>query len=323
MRRLAAILAVTVYSLCAPARAEAVFWHWLDNLSGPQFKGWEMDWRVWCSSDNALIRTWQEADSDLDYYRATEHTISSPEETKRLYVETVQKAMELAKSASLSTSGRESRRLAVAARAALAEARSMKLERDFSKAGLKPDPLDAIVGAVDFKRYNFTGGGAVLSLCNSKRYDLPRTFLSVNVGFGYGKEKGDYAPPVGVPSYGDLGLRMVTVGASFHKNVLPGLALGIGGGVAFFSSTESDGFQKAYVQPLIVDWKPLLSRKNADLTDWWSHLAIARYNMLSYPTGFGPSQFRAGDPRFPAEIVHSLGIYADLEPLVRRLTGHW
>lgn len=53
MRRLGTILACVVFSLAlTPRAADAYFWAWLDDWSGPRFMGTEVEWRVWCQSEH-------------------------------------------------------------------------------------------------------------------------------------------------------------------------------------------------------------------------------------------------------------------------------
>src|SRR5688572_26210434 len=63
MRRLCATFALVVLSLSVfPARAEAYFWAWLDDLSGPQFAGFLLEVQVMCKgkqvadSEHAILR---------------------------------------------------------------------------------------------------------------------------------------------------------------------------------------------------------------------------------------------------------------------------
>ena len=53
MRRLCATLGIVVLSLAVcPARADAYFWAWLDELSGPHFIGFLVEWRVYCKAES-------------------------------------------------------------------------------------------------------------------------------------------------------------------------------------------------------------------------------------------------------------------------------
>src|SRR5688572_5255123 len=52
MRRLRTVVALVVLSLAlTPVPADAYFWAWLDDWSGPRFMGTELEWRVWCQSE--------------------------------------------------------------------------------------------------------------------------------------------------------------------------------------------------------------------------------------------------------------------------------
>lgn len=57
MRRSLLVLILSVICLVAdPAPADAWFWRWIDDLSGPQFQGLSVDIKVWCSSQSRKAR---------------------------------------------------------------------------------------------------------------------------------------------------------------------------------------------------------------------------------------------------------------------------
>jgi hypothetical protein len=163
-----------------------------------------------------------------------------------------------------------------------------------------------------------------VSLCHANRYDRNKRFLAVNVGWGQDTKDADYTEKVTINGVrNNIDNKMLTVGAGFYSVALPWLTVGSGAGVAWFSSNRAASFQKLYIEPYIVEVKPLAFTGNSALTPWWRHVLFLSYSTLVFPTGFEAGRFQRSDPRFPAELVHVWGIHADLEPLMRRLAGNW
>jgi hypothetical protein len=155
--------------------------------------------------------------------------------------------------------------------------------------------------------------GATVSVCESEPYDRNRRFVSVNFEWG-----GDSKPENRRDDN-----RMVTVGASYHAVIFPSLTIGSGAGIAWFSSKTADSFEKLYIEPYIIDFRPLALKRHAELAGPWWHVFYIRYNTLTFPKGFEPGRFGGRSPRYPMELIHSIGFHADLEPVIRKLQGKW
>ena len=91
MRRLSTVAGLVLVSLSFfPARADAVIWDWLDKLSGPSYKGFSVDWKVYCRASKTdaagtyLLSLQRELTRDLEVYREQRDSSSPP---ARVYFE--------------------------------------------------------------------------------------------------------------------------------------------------------------------------------------------------------------------------------------------
>lgn len=327
-RRVVATLCVMVMGLSLfPARADAFWWDWLDDLSGPSFKGVTFNWRVWCQTDRqdaASDEAWtklegeiRSAASTLD--RALETYRRSLRETTRddaaPYFRAAIEAAERSREATLDAIGLAAAR-DVSVAQAFGRARTYdKLAAQYATWGeviekrLPGDtqvlPPPRVPGDVEV-----TGGVAgvfSMSLCRENPSKATRTFLSANMAIGTNTNQ-DYAVD---------DLRLVTVGASYHAVLAPYLTAGTGAGLAFFTSDSLETFRKFYVEPYVVDvrpgalpyrkigscfrlwrsWRRLCDGHSEPITDlseerWWKELLAFRYSTLMFPQGFEPGRFR-------------------------------
>jgi hypothetical protein len=99
--------------------------------------------------------------------------------------------------------------------------------------------------------------------------------------------------------------------------------VGAGVGVAFFSSQTTESFETLYVRPCIVDFRPFALRRNVQFSGPWWQVLIFRYSTLTFPKGFEAGGFGGSLPRFEAELIHTIGLHADLEPVMRKLRDKW
>lgn len=366
MRRLVVTLGVLVMCLgLFPARADAFWWNWIDDLSGPSFGGTTFNWRVWCQTDHDAPTSSETRIRALRAFRAQLNSQIEAVGKRRVALENgnssaaqkalagallegAQQALRLALTAvngaivdvgsDLEQSnaqylaaqylrGRAEAAVDIASRVqalnALALSGAESLVKDFANL---PE-LDSLVDRFKQAEFLMAGGGPSgigLSLCSLDPATKTRSFLSANVGIahnttGFGNNKGaDYLVDK---------LRMVTLGFSYHANVTRYLAIGSGAGLAIFSSDNQNHptFQKLYVEPYIIDFKPARTMSDA----WWADIFAFRVNSMIFPTGFAPGSFRrsgANAPidsdRIPAELVRSVGLFIDLEPLLKRAHGN-
>jgi hypothetical protein len=352
-RRLATLGFVALTLCLCPSPANAYFWEWLDSLSGPRFGGVLYEWRVWCGSQkgpDVLGRFRENLQADIDKYkRATGPADAEPffknavkaAETAQRFVKAAIDALEetpqndadahVLTALTLRRMGSELFSLGRRAPSAFATSR---LEISIKAlAGYESKPIEV-------RPRSFGGGGigVAVSLCSAKPYERSTKFLQVNVGVGF-ERKGvaplatlgatpgalDFAQDDNTRPLDDTGdhNRLVTFGASYHAVIKPYLTVGVGAGLASFSSARVDGFNKLYVEPYIIDIKPLATWGDPAYRTVWRHIFYFRYSTLTFPAGFEPGRFSGRSQRYPAELLHSVGFHADLEPVIRKLQGTW
>ncbi|MGE3958654.1 MAG: hypothetical protein AB7H96_18220 [Vicinamibacterales bacterium] len=347
MRRSVVSILLVVFSFCLwPTRAEAFFWDWLDDLSGPSFKGVTFNWRIWCLSDTKVqeqvviihrIEIGRSVEALLNRLRPiAAQPLSSGGRLAVAAAELADTAVSTANRAvDVQRAGRDALglvRLSIAQRD-LAETMTRRAE----SVGQQNLPLDvadqqlmaAATEQVSGPHTESVNVGITVSLCSNDPERNTRGYLSANVGWGYNTQ----------PLYRIDSTRLVTLGLSYHAVAARFLTVGTGGGVAIFSSNQLQTFSKPYIEPYIVDFKPFLIpwKKKASSTattdvpppSWWKETISFRYSTLMFPTGFEPGRFRrwtdldskvvAPSPRFPAELIHSVGVHVDLEPIMKRL----
>jgi hypothetical protein len=102
---------------------------------------------------------------------------------------------------------------------------------------------------------------------------------------------------------------------------------GVGAGVYWFSSLGSrpggfDSFSGVIVEPVRLDFHAptVLTRKQ-----WWTAIPNLRFGLIVFPGGFDTNAFGpnlTGDKtrRIDAEWLKNIGIFFDLEPIVRRFS---
>ena len=78
----------------------------------------------------------------------------------------------------------------------------------------------------------------------------------------------------------------------------------------------------AFVQPWIVDFRPFALGQKAYSPEAWRQIFFLRLSSTTFPGGFAASEF-TGSPKLPNELVHSLGIHADLDPIIRKARLRW
>lgn len=169
--------------------------------------------------------------------------------------------------------------------------------------------------------------GFIVSLCKTRKPEtrLARA-LALNVQWGQNAND-DHYDQISLPDGSKTGVdnKMVGIGANYLASPWDWAAFGTGIGVTWFSSNRAEAFHKVYLQPYVIDVKPLVFwRKKGTATDVnapagnLKQILVFRYNTLIYPTGFEAGRFHDGNPRYPAELVHQVGFYFDLQPLVER-----
>jgi hypothetical protein len=191
------------------------------------------------------------------------------------------------------------------------------------------------------------GFGVAVSLCEAGKLERTSQYLAVDIGWGSDTRRDpEFASfatddnPATDPNPDRNTL--VTIGASYHAAVNPWLTVGLGGGLASFSSRTRPAFRKWYIEPYVVDFRPV--RGAADLFGFlrrWSErksftaalepnkapsqnplpdVLYFRYSSILFPTGFEADRFRGSD-QFQAEFVRVYGVHLDLEPLIRKMRG--
>ena len=155
-------------------------------------------------------------------------------------------------------------------------------------------------------------GGLSFSICPAEPIDRHKRSLNVTVGYGWDQKEANQAD----------NNRMLTIGASYNFVVAQWLTLGVGAGAAWFTSDTAESFSKAFVQPWIIDVRPFALRQKAYSPDAWRQVWFVRVSSITFPGGFDAGQF-TGSPKLRTELVHSIGIHADLDPIIRKGQLRW
>lgn len=369
MRRVVVIVGVLVTCLgLFPARADAFWWNWIDDLSGPSFGGTTFNWRVWCQTDSDAPTSTETRRRALRVYQsqikgeltalkaliaktntgslnpvslALSNALLNGAQTSLLLAE---KAMEMAVEQVEIDSARSNAYLTVAialrVRADLAVDYSQRVEKltllQFQNADVIARELAGLT-TVDalLEQYASVKPESVgpnididISLCSLDPTKKTRSFLSANIGYGRNNTKGPWPfKKARGTDYTEDTITLVTLGLSYHAVVAPYLTIGTGGGLAFFTTEDAtvSPLKKFYVEPYIIDFKP--ARIWSD--DWRAGIFGLRFNSIIYPTGFSPGSFQRTTPtgqvaseRLRAELVKSVGLHIDLEPLLKRAHSH-
>jgi hypothetical protein len=155
---------------------------------------------------------------------------------------------------------------------------------------------------------------ASASICSAGPIDRHKQALNVTYEFASDR-KAEYA---GTDS------RMHKVGVSYHFILAPWVSVGFGGGRAFFKSDGVDWFGKYYVEPHIVDVRPLAIGQHKYSTEAWRQVFYLRVNSLWFVNGFEAGRFGRGtSPKLGNELITSIGIHADVSPVIRKARRRW
>lgn len=352
MRRLVTVFCLAMLGVgLSPAPAHAYFWEWIDSLSGPRYFGFQVEWRVWCQSNapaqrrKALQRIKTDLLADKQRYESAWAGAEAirKNELERVARESVPGRAATAdprkveppalyrKAVDFITLGETAVDVALdmldaepgldlAYLAHVVTAAKLGAEQQFAAAAATSLGVPATVSSVPTEapavtrsdmRARFTSGVG-LSLCDVTPGSRDKRFAKLNFGWGYDrKDKVNQS-------------RVQFLGASIHNVVTPYVVIGTGAGLATFSSATDDRFFKFYVQPTIVDFHFLNTRKQAQEGGPWWPVPHLRYSNIIFPTGFEPGRFNGElSPRFPMELTHSLSIHFDLSSVIRHFQGTW
>ncbi|MEO5821482.1 MAG: hypothetical protein ABIT71_13335 [Vicinamibacteraceae bacterium] len=344
MRRLRTIVALVLLSLAlTPVPADAYFWAWLDDWSGPRFMGTEVEWRVWCQSERPgqnralLLSLRRRVRVELAYYAAA--ASKDPDRQRHLdlaasyarisdsFLEAVLypgenadadkvdlragKALQWRTLAADHYKWATSRKFIVGDTMHAPEEPTLPPMSKAMTTGLLPA---ADLPTVQLKSFAVSAPFSIaVSACDYKPLQRDRQFVSLKFGWAFdAKDRNEVYDH-----------RMVTIGASYNVVATPFLTVGSGVGIAVLTSKVRDPFYKFYVQPTIVDFRPgALGRDGGSRGPWW-HVFYLRYSTMVVPTGFAADSFGGQTQRYSAELTNNVGLHADLTPVIRKLQGRW
>jgi hypothetical protein len=315
--------------------AQAYFWDWIDSLSGPEYHGFLVEWKVWCKTDSAVAMM-ESFRVDLERHRSRYETAANatdPTGTARTIYGLALEAMDQAAKKTdtalgdARTGGADPR---VAFAQALALRKVAKVRVDFAREAQKlsgnveanRQRIDVLLGSARSlkpektpDRFHTTRiiSGIAVSLCEAGPFERQTRFLSVNFGYGWDTLKQNEA----------FDNKMVTLGGSYHAVFTPWISAGLGGGIAFFSGNAAPSFQKFYLEPYIFDVRPFAFTQSRYSQNPWPQVVFVRYSTIIFPTGFEAGRFGGVSPQYPAELVHTWGIHFDLDPLIRSARGRY
>jgi hypothetical protein len=330
MRRLVAVATLVIVAVMAcPPAADAYFWKWLDDLSGPQFAGTQVELRVWCATTerkDLIARVRSSLDDRTKLYRAEAFGFTRAPTMREVFLRRgVQAAdiaeayLKLAETAPDPKGGKQYdasevfyhalnwRDYAIAQYAWAERAGVVGLQADMLRAAeAQMLPASKLLEPRTARLNAFAG--ATVSVCKAGPLDRHRQIASLNFGYAWDQKDENLAD----------NHRMLTIGASYYLVIAPWLNLGAGAGVARFKSDTAKTFAQAYVQPWIIDVKPFAIGQKKYSPEAWRQIWFVRISSLSFPGGFREGRFGPGSPRLRTELVHSIGIHADLDPVIRK-----
>lgn len=337
MRRAIATLGLVVFALCAfPSRADAYFWWWLDDLSGPSYNGLQLEWQLWCRSEDARLTSayLSAVSSDLlsdnaRYQSALKKAESESESALRLKA-AVGSGAAAAASMLKATAAAESKRFADAESAFRAALKDWEVaERQFRE-GIKADGFPPAErqqsrtvesGDAHTESVGGAGAGFTVSLCSAAPFQRTTRFIAMTYGWAGEHQRQEE----NISTKAEL--RLITLGLAFHSVVKPYLTMGAEVGVASFSSTRDPAFQKLYVKPVILDLVPFAFGKQPNLGSPWRHVVHVRGFYTVFPTGFEAQRFTFDDAtrskQYRAEAIPGWGLDFDLTPVIRKWQGKW
>jgi hypothetical protein len=318
MRRHLATLGLTAVclTLFAP-RAEANWWHWLDDLSGPKFKGWKIQYRLYCFSETTENQRLKIINGLVDQVNQQRRTAVGSQmnllQNASLALETA-----MTQATAADEKGALSKEIFNAFNASSDSWRELGLRlSDAAASKMEAEPPDATAQRQEAETrrndaestarlYNFAGPPFIpavsVSACKSAPNKKRTGSIDINIAWGRDKK----------PENSEQGNTLVMLGPSFTFATVRSLNAGVGAGVAWFSSRTNPSFERVYLEPIRVEWRPALAfmkHPNA-----WLQIGALRYQALLFPNGFPPGSF-GSSPRYPAEVVHQWDLVLDLEPV--------
>ena len=315
MRRyLYAFLLLPLLVAAVPSNAFALNWFWLDDLSGPSFGGFAMDWRAYCFTEHIVPTAITAREAAL---LAKTHQVH--ERTKEL--ETLEGKLTAAiKKADWSAATQ------VADELTAAEPTLAKETKDLQEAITEPQRGE------QSKRVAFIGG-VIVSACPYK--PNTRRTGSINVLLGFWRDQ-DFPSFKSTPDPADN--REVVIEPSYSARLSSFLEVGAGAGIAFFSSNRRDSVKKLIIEPFRVDLRPitLFARdRSPDVIttsggittlEWGKALRaglVVRAGYFLYPQGFEQGMFNDAFKRTPAESTGYFSLVFDAEPVMNLLKEKW
>jgi hypothetical protein len=346
MRRLCATVALVALSLAAfPARADAYFWAWLDDLSGPRFSGSIFEVELVCPGKADLAhsvpalesiqrqlmveKALHEAAAGANFNSEARGFFRRADSYRTQAEEILKEAIRLAKE-DLSSKGTVSddRKSLVTATAltAMAWQQRAAAQFDWAQRLAKNILLDPRKQPSEYTVAPMTSdekvaatmapvAGVRISLCHYRALQRDRFFITANVGLALDLKNDD--------EHSSGRHVMLNSGMSAHYAVLPFATVGVGGGRALFFPSGAPRFGKWYFQPVILDFKPGALVRRAELRSPWRHFVYVRFSVLKFPQGFEARRFSPDSPPYKPEWVKQVGVHFDLAPVLRGMKGTW
>jgi hypothetical protein len=118
-------------------------------------------------------------------------------------------------------------------------------------------------------------------------------------------------------------INLTTLAPSMSWSVIPSkdwdiVDFGVAAGVFWFSSTEFPSFNGGFIEPVRLDFHAPSSLKES--TAWAAVIPRVRVGWIGFPGGFEPNAFAPAVPqRISRDWAMNIAVFADLEPLLRRL----
>ena len=337
MRRIRASVVLAVIVLVAwPERAEAYFWAWLDDLSGPRYMAVFGSIEVLCTyrdtdaSPDAVAWITDDLQKKLKAVpQASGPSAQQPGAWAKLRFDDattfISKANDIlaeVRKRQATDPATRKERANLLAQARLLDGRASvhmqsvaRPDKDPTTQLLDQNARALVAQPATVKSYPRRRNGFAPSMCASSPEVRNRFYLTFDAGYGWDAKNRNR----------DQGHSMIMLGTSAHYAVTPYLSVGSGAGVVRFKTPngKKEVFYSPYLEPAMLDFRPLALLRASDVRSPLLHVFFLRGSVIVFPRGFDAGTFPGQTDRFNVEWTPSAGVYFDLTPILRNRRGNW
>jgi hypothetical protein len=320
-RSFAFALLVTLFACLTPVPAHAYFWDWVDSLSGPQYHGATIEWKVYCrtSQPTKVVESLKlDFQGDLDLYRQMMTDNPGWKDDLQLAVDALDSGVDDLDNAIAALPSRKAPSASVLVANALESRFYAARVVAWLHKGKKGDKPEQTTKAADTERVKpmgmigsnvFVDLGISASLCEAGPLERHTQYLALNIGWGSDTKRDPQFEAFATDN--NPATDPNPDKNTYIIDVRPVRAV-----------TEAIGFAGRWKRAGFWNFKAALQPKKLPSRNPLPDLLYLRYNAFIFPTGFEAERFR-GSEQFQAEFVRAYGVHVDLEPLIRKMRGNY